>query len=73
MPYGTTAEAGNYAALEKAQSKLWKKVRRGKLPPFDHERCVELMKAETLQEYEDIRSNWAELAEAMQAHANHRP
>lgn len=59
------AGGNDLAALGEAHARCRKVIARAWIPPFYHERALELLRATTIQEYEQTRANWDELAVAL--------
>lgn len=59
------AGGNDLAALGAAHARCRKVIDRLWTPAFDRERALELLRATTIQEYEQTRANWDELAVAL--------
>lgn len=59
------AGGNDLAALEAAHARCHAIIGWPYTPPFYRERCLELLQATTIQEYEQTRANWDELAVAL--------
>lgn len=64
-PYENWLGGNDLEALNRAKSRLHMALKNPELPARDRERCNELLKAESIVDYERIRDAWSELVQCL--------